>query len=628
MSSATSAEQRRLAALHSYDILDTEAEQGFDDIVHLASEICQTPVALVSLVAADRQWFKARVGFEPSQTPISQSVCAHAIQHRDLLVIPDLTRDERTEHNSLVTAPPHIRFYAGAVLETPQGEALGTLCVIDQQPRPGGLTPSQGFALEALARQVMTQLELRRAARAEAGARKALQASRSRYEAVFASAVDYAIIVVSPSGAITDWSQGATRLLGWTADEIRGRDFGTIFTSEDRAAGIPQQEIDAARATAPGDDGRWHLRKNGERVWTTGEMRPLRSEAGALEGFVKILRDRTEARLAEERLQASRAELAQKDERLQMALAASGTVGLWDWQIDTDKLHGDANFARLYGLEVDSTAAGLTMEEYQAFVVPEDLPRLRASIRAVFDHGADFLIDYRLAVPGRPLRWVECKGKLILDADGNKLRFSGTAIDITDRKEAEQQRHLLMEELSHRVKNTFAVVQAITAQTLRRSDPAVTEILQRRLQAFGQAHDILLQKTWSSARIHDLLNSVLRLEAEGGRFDIAGPELEIAPSAALSLSMLMHEMTTNAVKYGALSVDGGSVILRWTTDATTFRLQWRETGGPPAKQPAAPGFGSRLITMGIRGCRLVTIRYLETGLDAEFAAPLSRLLEE
>jgi two-component sensor histidine kinase len=155
--------EERVAALARYGILDTEPEPGFDDIVLLATRLCETPVALVSLVTTDRQWFKARVGFTASETPLGQSVCAHALRQRDVMVIPDLTLDARTCDNGLVTGPPFIRFYAGAVLETPDGVKLGTLCVIDTAPRPAGLTATQIESLQALARQVMNQMELRRA---------------------------------------------------------------------------------------------------------------------------------------------------------------------------------------------------------------------------------------------------------------------------------------------------------------------------------------------------------------------------------------------------------------------------------------------------------------------------------
>lgn len=160
-------EAARLGILAQYDVLDTPPERGFDDIVMLASRICETPVALVSFVASDRQWFKARIGFDQCQTPLNQSVCAHAICQAGLLVIPDLTADPRTCQNTLVTEQPHIRFYAGARLDTPGGTALGTLCVIDTKPRPQGLTREQAGSLEALARQVMAQLELRHAQQAQ-----------------------------------------------------------------------------------------------------------------------------------------------------------------------------------------------------------------------------------------------------------------------------------------------------------------------------------------------------------------------------------------------------------------------------------------------------------------------------
>lgn len=159
---AETGDARRLEALSDYDILDTPPEKGFDDIVALARLTCAAPVALISLVADDRQWFKARSGFAPSETSLDKSVCAHVLAAPGLLVIPDLTLDPRTRGNPLVTGEPHLRFYAGEPLTTPAGERLGSLCVIDLAPRPEGLTNQQAEALRALAGQVMSQMELRR----------------------------------------------------------------------------------------------------------------------------------------------------------------------------------------------------------------------------------------------------------------------------------------------------------------------------------------------------------------------------------------------------------------------------------------------------------------------------------
>ena len=153
-------EEARLRALRSYKILDTDPEKAFDDLAILAAHICQTPVALISLIDSDRQWFKSRVGIDITETPREVSFCAVAIQQPNLFIVPDATKDARFSSNPFVVSDPKIRFYAGAPIASSDGHPLGTLCVVDVVPKQ--LSPSQQDALLALSRQVQAQFELRK----------------------------------------------------------------------------------------------------------------------------------------------------------------------------------------------------------------------------------------------------------------------------------------------------------------------------------------------------------------------------------------------------------------------------------------------------------------------------------
>jgi GAF domain-containing protein len=181
-------ETKRLKVLWQYEVLDTVPEELFDDLTELAARICEAPIALISLVDESRQWFKSKVGISVNETSRDISFCAHAINQPDLFIVPDATKDKRFARSPLVVSEPKIRFYAGAPLVTPDGYALGTLCIIDKVPR--NLRPDQEEALKILARHVVSQLELRRRSRELTGARQERNELEAKLKAARADLAD------------------------------------------------------------------------------------------------------------------------------------------------------------------------------------------------------------------------------------------------------------------------------------------------------------------------------------------------------------------------------------------------------------------------------------------------------
>lgn len=289
---------------------------------------------------------------------------------------------------------------------------------------------------------------------------------RQRFlEAVLESATDYAIIAMDLDGLVTMWNSGAEKILGWTEKEICGQPASVFFTIEDRRRGIPQAEMRAALTKGFGSDERWHLKKDGLCFWASGEMMPLRDETGTVRGLIKILRDRTEHRQAEER------------------------------------------------------------------------------------------------------------------------------------------QFLLNQELAHRVKNTLAVVQAISAQTFRGegSFAAARTSFNDRLIALARAHDVLMNGSWTAASLRALVDGIAVVRGQGDerQIRVSGQDVTLGPRAALSFALVLHEMATNAVKYGALSTPAGTVSISWkligALEEARLWFEWHEQGGPAVTPPGRKGFGSRLI---------------------------------
>jgi PAS domain S-box-containing protein len=319
-------EQDRLKAIESYDILDSPKEEEFDDIVKMAAEACHVPISLISFVANERQWFKAVVGTDLQETPLDVSICSHAILQRELFVVPDTSKDSRFQNNPLVKGDPHIRFYAGALLETTEGLPLGTVCILDYKPR--ALSDQEAATLKSLARQVMTQLELRRAL---SDLRRALKAK------------------------------------------------------------------------------------------------------------------------------------SDSEERLGLALEASGFVGIWEWDIIKNRVYADARFVSVFGGEPHWSTEGAPIADYLKTIHFDDLPRVKKAIENAIHSPGPFQEEYRLVQKDGSVRWIEARGRCHFDETGKAIRFPGVATDVTARKESEQQAkdvaeryRFVTESMPHKISTTNA----------------------------------------------------------------------------------------------------------------------------------------------------------------------------
>jgi len=268
-------------------------------------------------------------------------------------------------------------------------------------------------------------------------------------------------------------------------------------------------------------------------------------------------------------------------------------------------------------------------------VHPEDRERVRAAF-ARQGRGEETDTEYRIVLPDGGLKWVRDRGFPLLDGAGQVHRVAGFAEDITERKRAEEHQRLLVNELNHRVKNSLAIVQAVAGQTLRNATSLeqAREAFTARLRALARAHDVLTRENWEGADLGQVVADAVFAHAdETGprRFSVGGPPVRVSPKTALSLALAIHELATNAAKYGALSSEAGEVAVAWDIaegEPRRLRLTWEERGGPPVAPPARRGFGSRLIEEGLaselRGS--VVMEYRPAGVLCTVDAPLAARL--
>ena len=243
------------------------------------------------------------------------------------------------------------------------------------------------------------------------------------------SAIDYAIISFDLHGRVTSWNDGAQRILGWTEAEMIGSAAERLFTLEDIAAGVPATEMGNALRHGRGNDERWHVKRDGVRFWASGEMMTLRDDAGLVNGFIKIMRDRTEQRMAFRTLRDSR-------ERIETALD-TGLVGFFDWDVPSGLMRGDACFAAFYGLDAERLADGVPVYDLVEHLHPGDRVRAKVAMQAAETGIDDYSEQFRV-LRGEQTRWIMVRGRCY-EHDGNRARrYTGIVIDITASRSAEQ----------------------------------------------------------------------------------------------------------------------------------------------------------------------------------------------
>ncbi len=409
----------RLSALSRYNMVGASTDEAFDGVARLAALICGAPIAGVSLVDEHREWFEAAVGLQIRELPRDFSFCAQAIQHpHELLVIADAAADARFADNPMVTGEPHIRFYAGAPLVTPEGLALGTLCVVDQQPRH--LTPAQLDALQGLAALVVEQLELRRtlmdlAVRLETAQRFA-HIGDWRYDGATKCA---------------DWSDEMFRILGLSresSDPQRLDVFAQVIP--DDLARVRAFDAALRAGESPGpvayrikrpDDQIRHVRIRAE---------ASRDPQGGLAKITGTMQDVTEFRLAQDAAYES-------EMRYRLVSRATSDV-LWDWDLVSNNLWRSDGFKTAFGFSPDEVKPAI--DWWSSRLHSDDRDRVVNSLHEAIDSGREaWTEEYRLRLKDGTYAVVQDRGTIIRDADGKATRMVGGMSDLTERKRLEAQ---------------------------------------------------------------------------------------------------------------------------------------------------------------------------------------------
>jgi PAS domain S-box-containing protein len=430
------------------------------------------------------------------------------------------------------------------------------------------------------------------------------------------SATDFAIFAMDPSGLVTSWNAGAERLFGYAEGEIVGRSADLIFTPEDRAMDAPEDERRHARVDGRAEDERWHLRKDGSRFWASGLLMPLGDSAA---GFVKITRDRTERHRVEKRL-------CESEGRFRL-LATSIPQLVFSSRPDGARTWGSPQWVSFTGLPLEESL-GLGWLDA---VHPDDR---EVTLRrwAEGQASGEYYVEHRVrrGADGG-YRWHQTRARPLEAGNGmDGGEWIGTMTDVHDLRSTQDQQRVLVAELQHRTRNLLAVVQSIASQTLRTSASLEEfgEEFDSRLGALSRVQGLLARADREAVDLRTLIEMELEAHGDGGadpgKVRVEGPPVALPAGSAQTLALALHELATNAIKYGALKQLAGRLAVTWAVEGDGRRvlLEWRETGVLSVAEDTLPrrkGYGSELIERALP-YQLGAETRLEFGVDGVHCA--------